>query len=722
MASPPPMAPQEDCVGLVLGGGGARGAAHIGVLQILERERIPVCWVAGTSMGAIVGGLYASGYSVGELQTLVETIDWAGTFVDDPPRRDQPMRRKNSDFRYLLNLEIGYNDGKMVMPGGLVQGQKLLLLLRRLTLSTWQIESFDELPISFRAVAADIGNGERVVFDHGDLALAIRSSMSVPGAFAPIRVDGRLLVDGGMVDNVPVDVMRQMGAQRMIVVDVGSPLHDEAALTNPVVIVDQMIGALMLKNTQRQLATLGQNDLLIRPELGDLTSAQFNRGPEAIAAGVRAAEALLPQLRRYSVDAGRYAAYRQQQRKRDFDPGLVSFLQVEPARSHATTQRIEDALQEQLDAPFDVERLQQDLGVAYGANHLQQLDYRLVEHDGRLGLQVIPTDKPWSVFGKLGFQLSDNFNGRNSYMVSAEVTVSDINRWGAEWLSVVRAGQLSGLRSEFHQPFGAGGKFFVQPAIERYSESLPLWRGDQQLAEYRVKRSMLGTTFGYTPTPTFQVSANLVRGRDRSEQLVGNPLDFNRDHQDFAGVLVNATWDSLDNIDFPTRGLRVKLDYDMYRQALGADVEGDVASLGADWAHAWGRYHLLVGAYLESAVDDSQFFRAQSFLGGFLNLSGFDERALFGNQSALFRSVVYRRTGDTSHLMSLPLYFGASLETGNAWPDRASVSGSDLIIAGSIFAGVDTPLGPMFLAYGHNDEGQSSWYLTFGSLLRPRLP
>ncbi|WP_081420188.1 patatin-like phospholipase family protein [Pseudoxanthomonas sp. Root630] len=718
-APPDPATPPTECVGLVLGGGGARGAAHIGVLHVMERERIPVCQIAGTSMGAIVGGLYASGYTTDELQTLIETLDWADLFIDDAPRLDQPMRRKDADFRYLLNLELGFSHGKVVMPGGLVQGQKLLLLLRRLTLSTWDVETFDALPIRFRAVAADIGTGQRVVFERGDLALAIRSSMSVPGAFAPLRVDGRLLVDGGMVDNVPIDVVRDMGAGRLVVVDVGSPLHDEAALTNPLAIMDQMIGALMIEKTQRQLATLAPDDVLIRPELGDLTASEFNRGSEAIAAGVAAAEAAVPALRRYAVDEARYAAYRDAQRKRAFDPGLVNFLEIAPGRSAASSARIERALRGDVGRPLDVERLEQQLGVAYSASRFQQLDYRLIERNGVRGLAIEPTDRPWSVFGKFGFQLSDDFAGRNSYMISSELTVADVNRWGAEWLTMLRAGRISGVRTEFHQPMGGAGLFYVQPSLLAESETLPLWLQDQQIAEYRVKRREVAVAFGYTPTNTFRVSADLARGRDRSEELVGNPLDFDRDRQDFAVIRLNATWDSLDSIDFPTRGWRLSADYEMYRDMLGSNVEGDVARITGDWAHAWGRYHLLVGAHASSAVDDDHFFRAQDFLGGFLNLSGYDERALFGNQTALLRTVVYRRTGDTSRLFSLPLYVGASLETGNAWLSRDSVDGGELIVAGSIFAGVDTPLGPMFLAYGYNDDGHGAWYLTFGSLLRP---
>ncbi|MBU8977628.1 MULTISPECIES: patatin-like phospholipase family protein [unclassified Lysobacter] len=720
-AQSPPARNEPACVGLVLGGGGARGSAHIGVLKVLERERIPVCKMAGTSMGSIVGGLYATGYTPAEMENLIETIDWADMFVDDPPRPGQPMRRKDADFRYLLDLEIGYVDGRVVLPVGIVQGQKLLMLMRRLTISTWNVHDFDNLPIPFRAVAADIVTGDKVVFQDGDLALAIRSSMSVPGAFAPVRVGDRLLVDGGMVDNVPVDVVREMGAHRLIVVDVGSPLHKEEALTNPIVIMDQMISALMSNKTERTLATLGPGDVLIRPELGDITAAEFNRGAEAIAIGERAAEAALPRLRALSVDEATYAAYRERQRKRDFDPKLVSFLDVVEGRSPSATRQVERAVADNLDKPFDAERLEKDIGTAYGDGRFQQIDYRLVERDGERGLQIIPAEKPWSAFGKLGFQLDDNFNGRNSYMVSAELTFNDVNTLGAEWRNVMRLGRITGLRSEFYQPFGETGAFYLQPSLELRNESLPLWRDGNQLAEFRINRRQLALQAGFTPQPEWRISAELLRGRDRGDLLIGNPADFSGAQEEYAGIMYNATWDTLDSINFPTRGVRVSADLETYYETMGANVEGNVARLTGDWAQAWGRYHLLLGARLTSALEDDNFFQAQGFLGGFLNLSGFDERALAGNQTALARAVMYRRTGNTSRLFSLPMYVGASLETGNAWTSKDAVDADDLILAGSLFVGFSTPLGPMFLAYGGNDEGESSWYLTFGSLLRPEV-
>ncbi|HWG67192.1 MAG TPA: patatin-like phospholipase family protein, partial [Rhodanobacteraceae bacterium] len=318
LPSAPPAAPRKDCIGLVLGGGGARGAAHIGVLEVLQREHIPVCVIAGTSMGAIVGSMYAVGYTPDEMQKILGGLDWKGLFNDDPPRPELPMWRKDQDFQYLLNVEIGFRDGKVVMPTGLVQGQKLLLLLRRLLLPAWDTEDFDHLDIPFRAVAANLGNGQTVILDHGNLALAVRASMSVPGAFAPTRYGDQLLVDGGILDNVPVDVARAMGATRMIVVDVGTPLESERDMTNPIAVLNQMLGVATLESTERQLHSLGPGDILIKPQLGGISAADFDQAEKAIRIGEQAAEAMLPQLRRFSESPARWMAWREAHRKRNF--------------------------------------------------------------------------------------------------------------------------------------------------------------------------------------------------------------------------------------------------------------------------------------------------------------------------------------------------------------------------------------------------------------------
>jgi NTE family protein len=712
------------CIGLVLGGGGARGAAHIGVIEVLEREHIPICRVAGTSMGSIVGGLYAAGYSPGDMSEVVGELDWNDLFSDDPVRVDMPMRRKQADYRYLLNFEIGWKNGRIITPVGVVQGQKLLLLLRRLLASTWDVDDFDALPIPFRAIATDIVAGKEVIFGKGDLPLAIRSSMSVPGAFAPTSVDGKLLVDGGVMNNVPIDVARGMGATRLIVVDVGTPLADEAELSNPVALLNQMVGALTIDRVNRQLATLTPRDILIQPKLGKLGAADFNRCREAIAIGRAAAEAAVDALRTFSASDAEWTLFEAKHRERPFDPALVAFLDVDTSRTK-TGEYIAKSLEPEVGKPLDAERLEHDIGELYGRGNYQQIDYRLVDRHGEKGLEIIPVDKPWGpVFGRFGFQLSDDFQGRSEYLVSAEITASNINRFGAEWRNTLWAGRIGGLYSEFYQPFGVGSTGYVMPYLLLRAEDAPVFDTDatQQLAEYRIKRRNIGLEGGWTPANYWLLYGAIERGHDNGHLRVGDPTAFPVGNEDYAMLRGGVSWDSLDDAQFPTRGSHVDLSYSIFRPVLGGDQTGDVARLVADYVpdlgHLTDRYHLLLGTRLMSATDNAKFVESLSFLGGFLNLSGFAERSFFGNQAAFGRAVVYRRTGQVDSLFSTPFYIGASLEAGNTWRDKSDVRLASMIFGGSAFIGLKTPLGPVFLGYGYAEGGHDAVYLTFGSLLR----
>jgi NTE family protein len=718
-ASPSP------CIGLVLGGGGARGAAHIGVIEVLEREHIPICRIAGTSMGSVVGGMYAAGYSPEEMRRIIGQLDWADLFSDDPARVEMPMRRKQADYRYLLNFEIGWKNGHIITPVGVVQGQKLLLLLRRLLVSTWDVSDFDDLPIPFRAVATDIVAGKEIDFGSGDLPLAIRSSMSVPGAFAPTNVDGKLLVDGGVMNNVPINVARRMGTDRLIVVDVGTPLADEAELSNPVALLNQMVGALTIDRVRRQLETLTPDDVLIEPDLGKLGSGEFNRAKEAIDIGRRAAEAAVDRLRTMSASPAAWSAYEESHRRREFDPALIAFLQVDKSRT-ATGEYVQNTLGTEVGKPVDPERIEGDIGRIYGGGSYQQIDYHIVDRDSEKGLVVIPVDKPWGpIFGRFGLQLDDDFSGRSEYLLSAEITATNINRFGAEWRNTFWTGRIGGIYSEFYQPMGQGSSGYVMPYTLLRNEDVPIFSLDEnsQLAEYRIKRRNVGIEGGWTPASYWLLYGALERGRDESRLRVGDPDTFVSGTDDYAMVRGGIAWDSLDDAQFPTRGSRVDLGYRLYRPVMGTETTGDVVSLAADFVPSFlptaGRYHVLLGTRLSSATDDANFIETQSFLGGFLNLSGFAERALFGNQSAYGRVVLYRRTGRLDALFSTPFYIGASLEAGNTWHSKRDVRLDSLYYGGSVFAGLRTPLGPVFLGYGYAEGGHDAIYLTFGSLLRP---
>jgi len=288
-------------IGLALSGGGARGVAHVGVLQVLEEHRIPIDYIAGTSMGAVVGGLYATGMPVARLDSVVRAMDWLAAFSDDTPRAQRTFRRKRDDDLFLVRHKPGVRGLGLRLPPGLLDGQRIDLLLKRLTLPVVTVRDFDRLATPYRAVAAELVTGRPVVLGHGDLALAMRASMSIPGAFAPREVDGRLLVDGGIIDNFPIEVARSLGAEVVIAVDIATPRQTRDELTSIPAIMYRLSMVASDHNRERQERTLGARDVLIRPSLGSLTIASFDRAGDAIAIGRRAAEAALASLEPLAV-------------------------------------------------------------------------------------------------------------------------------------------------------------------------------------------------------------------------------------------------------------------------------------------------------------------------------------------------------------------------------------------------------------------------------------
>ncbi len=710
------------CIGLVLGGGGARGAAHIGVLKVLERERVPVCRIAGTSMGAIVGGLYAAGYSATEIEAVLSAIDWRDILADDPPRTDFPMRRKNDTLRYLLDFRFGLRDGAIQLPRGVIQGQKLLTLLRRLTLHTWSTESFDDLSIPFRAVATDIATGEAVVFGRGDLALAIRGSMSVPAAFAPIRVDGRLLVDGGIVNNVPVDVVKAMGADRVIAVDVGAPLLKDSELTSPFSITMQMLDVLMKQRTAQVMAAMDPRDVRIVPDLGGIGSASFDRAVEASAPGEAAATGVLARLRELSVGEAEWDALVASRRRAEFDPPLVEFLDV-VARRSKTAGYVARELEGFEGEPLDALALERRVNAVYGQGNYERISWKLVDKEGRTGVEVLPVDKGWGPnFLTFGLQVSDDFEGRNSYQLGVEYTMTGLNRWGGEWRTRAEIGRLTGLRTEFFQPGGDRGQFFGTGFVEYRAFDQDIRVLDTLLADYRVRRAVAGIDVGWEPTLAMRAYTGLFRSHSLASRRVGTPGLFPDLDEPSGGVRLGFIRDTLDDADFPSTGGRTDALLLVTRDALGADGEGEVFDLSWDHATSFGANRLLFGTRLHTTWGAPSQFDGLATLGGFTNLSGFGERELLDQHAALFRGVYYRRLGDEGRLFSVPAYVGGSLEAGNVFERRDDLLDlEDLVLAGSLFVGVDSPFGPLFLGYGRNDRGDASVYLTFGSLLRPRL-
>ena len=289
-------------IGLVLGGGGAAGVAHVGVLKVLEANHIPIDVIAGNSMGAIVGSLYASGMSAAEIETVVNDLDWTQLFRDDPSYQIKSYDQKQQSADFFSAIRVGVSRDGVKLPSGLIDGQRLMFELRRLLQPVDRISNFDRLPIPFRAVATDIRTGETVVLKQGNLATAVRASMSIPGLFAPVTIDDRLLVDGLVSNNLPVDVARQMGADIVIVSSI--PPETNRKLDSALDISLQSMDLLMRKSSDSQLASLTDKDILILPPVGDIGNLAFDRVAETIPRGVKGAQAQLAALQKLATTEG----------------------------------------------------------------------------------------------------------------------------------------------------------------------------------------------------------------------------------------------------------------------------------------------------------------------------------------------------------------------------------------------------------------------------------
>jgi NTE family protein len=708
---------QRPRIGLVLGGGGARGGAHIGVLKELERMRIPIDAIAGTSMGAIVGGLYATGMSASELESLLGSLDWAGALSDKPDREDLSFRRKQDDAEVPIDFELGLRGTSLVLPKGVVQGQKLDLLLRELTLGVSHIDNFDDLPIPFRAIASDIERGEIHVMAGGDLARAIRASMSVPAVFTPVRMDGRLLVDGGLVGNLPVDVMQAMDVDVIIAVDVEFPLYRPEQLESALTISEQMLTILIRKETLRQIERLGEDDILIRPNLGIYASTDFTNVIDTVEPGRLAVDEQAAHLERIALDEAAWVAHLAARGQPSEPASHLAFVRVVHDGKLAP-RVLESRLDVKAGDPIDHAVLARNADYLYGLQLYEQVSYTLVEEDGRTGVEYQARTKSWGPnFLQFGVTLEDDFEGSTGFNLAARMTRAGINRLGAEWRNDIQLGTDPKLFSEFYQPLSFDSRFFVAPRVDVSQRNLNAFAQDETIASYRLTEAEGGVDFGRELGRFGELRLGLFRGTGDARVRVGDPLLPNLEFET-GGAFARLRIDTRDNARFPRRGLYGDVRWTLSRPDFGADSKFD--TIEGEFTQTWsrGKNSLQAGLGYATTLDPDSSVQDYFPLGGFLRLSGLQRGAISGPHAALGRLVFYRRVGEPSGLLDTPLYLGMSAEAGNVWQNRSEMEFSSLQLNGSVFAGFDTFIGPVYIAAGFAESGQSNFYLFVGGTPR----
>ena len=700
---------QRPKIGLVLGGGGARGAAHVGILKVLEENHVPVDFVVGTSMGSIVAGLYASGRSPEQIEQAFRDILWTDVFLDWPTQDWLSFRRKQ-DLEKYIDLEFGVGVKKGVkLPRGFIAGQKLGFELEKATFSVAGVRDFDQLALPYRAVAADINTGEAVVLDKGNLAGAMRASMSIPGVFPPVKLDGRILVDGGIVDNVPVDVARRMGADVVIAVNVGTQLGSVSPDSSLLSFVEQFIGVVTEDNVNRTKASLTGGDLLIRPELGDITAASFDRVFDAMAIGESTARGLIEQIRKYSVPEAEYQAFLKKQRRYHSEQFIVEFVKVvgcDKVNPELVKSRVRIKPGEQL----SLDELKEDLTRIYAMGDFEIVYFQIVEEQGKRGIEITVKEKSWGPgYMRLGLNLQTDSSADSSFAFRVEHRLTNLNRYGAEWRNTLELGSTRSLTSDWYQPLDFTDRFFVQPGVAVTDSRRDVYIDRELAGAYSTFSWYAGLRAGVNFGTSSRFYLELKRGKLDAEPDTPNeggelPVFTNVGLGTAAAVF---EIDTLDNHNFPHRGTRLTASWYSSRGALGADYEYDKAFLLYRGAKTFGgRHTLLLGLSGGITLDENAPYYDQFMLGGPFRMSGLASNQLVGQDMAYGALLYYLK-------LTRSLYIGCGVETGNVWNDRSEMQFSDLLWGGTAFVGFDTHVtGPFYIAYAYT-EGESHGRLRF---------
>lgn len=700
-------------IGLVLGGGGARGAAHIGVLEVLDRLRVPVDCVAGTSMGALVSGAFASGLTPSEMRKELAKADWNDMFQDNPPYSEINYRNKSIARRFMPGSEIGVNSNGVAYQGGLLSGQKIKLFFNRLVNSDLGERDIESLPLPLSILATDIGTGERVVLREGSLTRAMRASMSVPGLMAPVDHLGRKLVDGGLVDNVPIDEARERcQADVVIAVNVGSPLMKAEEVGSLLTVSVQMVNILTEQNVSRSLAGLKPTDIYIKPDLSGISAGDFHRSSETADRGKVAAELLADRLEAFSVSEERYSAWLSK----------ISYVRPEPPAVHeveiARTKSVNPAvierhLQIRPGDRVDDARLNQDMLRAFGDGWYESVDYSMLTTRDRNVLRVMPVEKSWGPdYLRLGVNLDTNFKQDSAYTLRAAYEKNWLNSLGGQLLAVGEIGRNDVLSVDLYQPLEGRQRYFTEVALWYGKENIGIYQDNRKLADYERTRRLASLGVGVNIGLLGQLrvgwrqtwlDANLNTGIPTSEFPEGLTRSY-------GGEYVSLDFDQMDRLSFPTSGWSSRVSYfnsakegysKVFAEVRGAYAFNDIV------LNAKASYHGSLKGRLPS-YDTAT-------LGGFFNLGGYSSGQIHGDKITYAGLRAEKIVGRPPLGLRGDMRAGIALETARVGKLYTETSRTGWLNSASIYVGGETPLGPAYLGFGRSGGGVSSVYLFIGT-------
>jgi NTE family protein len=698
-------------IALVLSGGGARGLAHVGVLQVLEDLRVPVDCVVGTSMGALVGGTYAAGVSPGKMREVLDETDIGALFDDQPPRASIPQRIKRNDYRPLFDFTLGFNDGQVQLPFGASAGYKFELFLKNLIGPGAAIAGvdFDKLPTPYRAVATDLETGQMKVFASGDLPKVMRASMSLPAVVAPTDIEG----NGGLVRNLPVDIGRKLCGDIIIAVNLGTPLLKRENLRSVVDVASQSVHLMMENNVRASLGELTGDDILIEPQLEGVSASAFEAKEQIIASGLTAATGQQVLLSKLSLDAPQYAAWLAQRQQRELPAPQIARIRVKASEGFNAA-AVERDITVKTGDDFDAAELDREMAHIYGRADFAYLGYSVIPESDGATLVVDAEAKPWGPgYVKFGLGAVTDFTSPTQLNLAASYRRTWANSLGGEWRVDAQAGYDSFLNVEFMQPLQVRDGVFVAPYVDARHTSVGYYLEETRLGDVRIDMLTGGLDGGITsPFGEIRLGPYVSRIHTKPDFGVATPLIPEQD-MTATGIHLSAIADHLDAPLMPHQG------WFALASARTTHLTGDenhdyVRMFGIlRGVKSFGRNTFALHLEAGDTVDGEATVYDAFNLGGPTRLSGLFLDQLSGSRYNLGTLSYYRQYARLPSQIGRGLYLGGSLEAGRI-NDELMKNPWDWVYGGSVFWVADTILGTVYLGYGLSSLSQRSAYLMVG--------
>lgn len=696
-------------IGLALAGGSALGLAHVGVIKWLEENRVPVDAVAGASMGSLVGGMFATGASAQEIAGFLASVDWPATLQPTTPFRQLSFRRKEDRREFPNQLEFGFKDGKLQFPAALSAGHGVGLILSRIAGAYVGLKSFDEMPTAFRCVATDLASARQVEFSSGDLYDALRASMSLPGLFAPVRKGEQVLVDGGIINNLPVDVARKMGAEIVIAVALHVPLAQRGNQYSLFGVFDRSLDIMLSGAEMRAMAN---SDVVVIPDLSSFASGDFHRSAELIERGYQAAVAKANLLKRFALsepDWQKHEAARAAKRRAPkFAPQFIV--------AEGLNKPLETNLQERFTEVLAGEgaslgRLDIELTRLTGLGRWDSASYQLIERDGKQGLLVKVQEKP---HGPPFLNTSLLIDGANSqtlrFGIGGRLTFLDIGNPGSEWRTDFSTGFRDTVSTEYFYRVQSK-KFFIAPRGFLERSSRDLFERNDRIARFATREIGAAIDLGYAAGRFSEFRLGYQLSQFRNVVSIGVPsLPSLRGNVSRARL--RWTREGQDSAVVATKGVRVSTGAQWVFHAPGTGRTGfPILEAETRWAHPLRGPYYLTGQFAGGTTISSLNLFAPFTLGGPLRMSALAPQQIFGSHYYFTNFGVLRALSQRPTQYFARLYLTAAYEMGAAFNEGGRRKPLHDGVAGLVG---ETPIGVLFVGGAYGEQGQRKLFVRLG--------